>query len=257
MPGTPIPPDVANQQSPGQESQAAAVIVGVAKKTGVPAWALWGIYGNESSYGTAYGPGQPTYGDMGLTGSGLWHPGESFLQSVTTAAGVLKTGYTKTGSWDRALSYYNTGSTTSYNATYVNNAHSNGAGLSAVRINNSYLAAVLTALGVGGAIGIGVAAAGGIAAAAGAEAGEASSAGGAGEAGAGAGAGGAAGSAASKLAGGLGSLKTDLGVAALVTAIMDPKMWTRILLVAGGAVLIILALTYMLKTQLPTPGPKV
>jgi len=54
-------------------------------------------------------------------------------------------------------------------------------------------------------------------------------------------------------AGGLSNLyanaKQGLGIAALASVLLDPGHWLRILMIVGGAILILVALVYMFKSQ--------
>lgn len=89
---------------------AAAAMAQACAQVGVPGWVLVGIYGNESTFGTAYGPGQNTYGYMGLTAGGLWNSSMTLQQDMETAAKVVRNQYDSLGhSWMNALAAYNQG----------------------------------------------------------------------------------------------------------------------------------------------------
>lgn len=118
---------------PSQQS-AATAIVNAASKYGVPVTLLAGVYGRESSFGTAYGPGQKTYGYFGLTSPGLWNPSMTLQQSADTAAQTLSNLYKQTKSWNAATLAY---SNSAYNAT---DAQSTAA------TNHGLLSAIATAI---------------------------------------------------------------------------------------------------------------
>lgn len=93
--------------------QAASAIASAASTYQVPAQLLAGVYGRESTFGTAYSPGQKTFGYFGLTSPGLWNPSFTFQQDADTAAKTLSTLFKEKGSWDAATLAYSGGS---YNA---------------------------------------------------------------------------------------------------------------------------------------------
>lgn len=80
-----------------------AIVAQAAARWQVPLWVLWGVYGAESTYGTA-GNGNP----FGLTGI---QTGE-LAKDANTAARLLRGcwGHAGVHSWDDALRVYNTGS---------------------------------------------------------------------------------------------------------------------------------------------------
>lgn len=99
-PGTSTPPGAAHSR--------AAAISAAAKRYGVPASLLWGIYGAESSYGTAYKPGQKTYGYFGLTG-GEWTPSMNFQQDANAAAMTLAADIREKGGVNAGIESYSGG----------------------------------------------------------------------------------------------------------------------------------------------------
>lgn len=98
-----------SSSAPGSASSKAA-IVAAAKRYGIPSSVLEGIYGAESTYGTAYKPGQKTYGDFGLTSKGLWNPSMTFQQDANTAAQTLAALLGQYGNMNTALEHYSGGS---------------------------------------------------------------------------------------------------------------------------------------------------
>lgn len=94
-------------------SDAASAIQQAAQHEGVPVEILAGIYGRESTFGTAYAHGGTTYGFFGLTSPGLWQPSFSFQQDAAVAAQTLSKLYKTYGDWNTAVSKYSGGS---YNA---------------------------------------------------------------------------------------------------------------------------------------------
>ncbi|HEX3804143.1 MAG TPA: hypothetical protein VHV75_15005 [Solirubrobacteraceae bacterium] len=95
--------------APGSAASKRA-IAAAAKKYGVSANVLEGIYGAESSYGTAYSAGQKTYGYFGLTSPGLWNPSMSFQQDANTSAQTLANLVSQYGDLNTALEHYSGGS---------------------------------------------------------------------------------------------------------------------------------------------------
>ncbi len=95
--------------APGSAASKAA-IARAAKRYGVPANVLEGIYGAESTYGTAYKAGQKTYGYFGLTSPGLWNPSMSFQQDANTSAQTLAALVGQYGDLNTALEHYSGGS---------------------------------------------------------------------------------------------------------------------------------------------------
>lgn len=169
--------------------------------------------------------GQP----YATTGWGPWQitPGDPSLLDVSTNARAAVAKYRAAGNSFTPWTTYNNGKYKYY--------LQHGSNLPAYILGGLLL----------GASGAGIALAG-----AGAEeatAVGAAEAGGAGGAATGAATGGGAGV---NLASKLSAIKSGLGVAALISVLLDPKHWLRILMVVGGAVIIFLALVYMLKSQL-------
>jgi len=104
--------------NPTPVSQQGAAIAAAAKQFNVPVAILIGVYGAESTYGSAYGPGATTYGYFGLTSPGLWSPSDTFQQDADIAAQTLSHLYSSNGnSWDAALQAYSGGS---YGLSHVN-----------------------------------------------------------------------------------------------------------------------------------------
>lgn len=105
-----IPPNTTvTSTTPGSLAQQAQAIKEAAASAGIPVWVLLGVYGAESSYGTAYQHGGTTYGYFGLTSPGLWNPSMSFGQDAQTAANLLAKLFKQHGSWDAALQAYSGG----------------------------------------------------------------------------------------------------------------------------------------------------
>lgn len=93
-------------QVPGYAQQALDIMA-ASRKYGVPIYILLGIYGHESSFGTAYSSGETTYGYMGLTSPGIWNANMTFAQDMDEAAKVVKQNYTSHGKdWNAALLAY-------------------------------------------------------------------------------------------------------------------------------------------------------
>lgn len=89
-----------------------ATVKSAAQAAGIPFNILWGVYGAESTFGTAYAndPNATTFGYFGLTSAGLWTPGMSFQQDAQTAAQLLSKLYAEHGNnWDAALMAYSGG----------------------------------------------------------------------------------------------------------------------------------------------------
>lgn len=224
-----------------------------ANKWGVPYGILAGVYGMETQFGY-----NVNTSSAGAIGPFQFEPGtaqeynypltnnptpQQFQQQADAAAHYLHDLYNRNGqNWDSAIRGYGGG----YGLAQVNaKAQSLQSGLGAYYGGVSPLAAI----GASSAAGLG-AVAGLSTASAGATAGETAVAGdtAATDVAAGAGAGGIA----SKLSNlsNLGKIKSTLGTAALISALLDPKHLLRILMVIGGIAVILITLVFMLKSQM-------
>lgn len=108
-----------------------ATVKAAAQGAGIPFTILWGVYGAESAFGTAYtnDPGAQTFGYFGLTSAGLWTPGMSFQQDAQTAAQLLAKLYKENGdNWNSALLAY---SGNSYGLAHVQQLAGSQAGATA------------------------------------------------------------------------------------------------------------------------------
>lgn len=213
-----ITPPGADQPTGLTTQQEGAAIANAAQKYNVPVNILLGIFGAESSYGTAYGPGQTTFGYFGLT-AGEWNPSDNFQQDADIAAQTLANLYKQTGSWDAALEKYSGGS---YGLAHVTQEADSAPKALATAIGE----AVQKIRVSGGLIQTGI---GDIA---GAVSGAANS----------------VGSAVSSAA----SVGTT--IAGAFSWLTTPANWLRILEVAGGAVLIYMALKALTGVDTPTGG---
>jgi hypothetical protein len=113
--GTPAP----------SQGDAAAAIAAASAKYQVPVQILAGVYGHESSFGTAYvNANEPTYGFFGLTSPGLWKPSFTIQQDADAAAQTLLANFKKTGNWNSAVLAYSGNSYNADSATSMANSNS-------------------------------------------------------------------------------------------------------------------------------------
>lgn len=222
------------------------LITQAAKKWNVPYGIAVGVYGLETDFGhnstTSSGGAIGPFQFLPSTAKSYNYPltnnptPAQFAQQADAQSHYLSDLFRQTGSWDTALQHYSGGGygLTQVNAkaqTLLHGGTFSGGGVSPNQ-----------AIGVGSVAGLGAIVGAGLGAGDAAVTGEA----GAATAGSGAAAGGSA-------AGGLSTLarvKQGLGIAAIISVLLDPSHWLRILMVVGGILLAVIALLYMLKTQM-------
>jgi hypothetical protein len=150
------PPTQVTSTTPGSIPQQAQALKSAAASAGIPLWVLLGVYGSESTYGTAYRGGGRSYGYFGLTSPGLWNPSMSFQQDAETSAKLLAKLYRQHGNnWDAALHAYSGGG---YGAAHAQQMANSAPGalaraIKSLGVNLGPLTAPAAAAGaVGGAV---------------------------------------------------------------------------------------------------------
>lgn len=226
------------------------LITQAANKYHVPFGIMAGVYGIETDFGKnvavssagAIGPFQ----FLPSTAQQYSYPqtnnpnAQQFGQQADATAHYLSDLFRQHGNWDAALRAYSGGGygykQVSAKAATLNISDPwSGGGVPA---NNLILGGAIAGAGaIVGLAGAGAEEAGAVTAA------ESSAASGA-----------ATGATALDLAGKLSRIKQGLGVAALISVLLDPKHWLRFLMVIGGAVIILVAIIYMAKAQLAKAG---